>query len=79
MDADAARRIARALEAALSVFRDAKGRLSASDIRVQSILAAIRGAMVQHIDRDLFEWPGTGTSRSPFRPLWDDRSPGQGT
>lgn len=79
MDADAARRIARALEAALAVFRDAKGRLSASDIRVQSILAAIRGAIVQQIEPDLFEWPGRGTSRSPFRPLWNDRPPEQRT
>lgn len=77
MDAEAARRIARTLEAALAVFRDAKGRLSASDIRVQSIVAAIRGELVQQVDPDLFEWPDSGTSRSPFRTLWDDRPPEQ--
>lgn len=75
MDAETTRRIARALEGALAVFRDAKGRLSASDIRVQSIIAAIRSELVGRVEADLFDWPGGATSRLPLRPLWDDRPP----
>lgn len=76
MDVEATKRVARALEAALAVFRDAKGRLSASDIRVQSILSAIRSELLGRADPTLIDWP-TITPRPPYPPAWDNRPPEQ--
>lgn len=51
MDAEQTQRVMEALDGALAVFRDAKGRRTAADIRVQSMISAARLVLGQRPDK----------------------------
>lgn len=57
METNQVARIVEALDGAVAILRDAEGRRSAADIRVQSILAAARDTLESR------EQPATGPRR----------------
>jgi hypothetical protein len=64
MDAEQIKRALRALDAALAVFRDAKGRLRAADVRVFSMISAARSATALRLHGA--GQPGTNSTALPF-------------
>lgn len=78
MDREQAKRVLRALDGALAVFRDAKGRLTGPDIRIQSMISVARMAMAHRAyaggpasnSSSPFPGGGSGTT-APFQLLVD--------
>jgi hypothetical protein len=57
-------RVLKALDGALAVLRDAEGRRSVHDLRVQSMIAAARATLAERIEARTE--PPSGPSASPF-------------
>ena len=64
METDQTKRALRSLDGATAVFRDAKGRLQAADVRIFSIIAAARSSLARRLHTS--ESPGGGTGTVPF-------------